>query len=84
MSENLTELAAPGQIIAVKATPKASRDRIVREGDVLRIYVTAPADKGKANEAVRKLLAKALGVPKTRLTLLRGETARDKQFRVEP
>ena len=38
---------------------------------------------GKANAAVQKLLAKALGIAKSRLVLVRGATARDKVFRVE-
>lgn len=84
MAENLADIALPGQIFAIKATPKASRDRIVIEDNTIRVYVTAPADKGKANDAIRKLLAKALHVPKSRLTLVRGETSRNKQFRLEP
>ncbi|PIE11720.1 MAG: hypothetical protein CSA72_00940 [Rhodobacterales bacterium] len=79
---DLSYLVQPGAVVAVKATPKASRERI-EEGTPLRVYVTAPPDKGKANAAVTKLLAKALGVPKSRLTLIRGDTARDKQFRID-
>ena len=45
--------------------------------------MTAPAEGGKANRAVTKLLAGALGVPKSRLTLVRGTTARDKVFRLD-
>lgn len=81
---DLALLARPGAEIAVRVTPKASRNRITLDEDgALRVYVTTPPEDGKANEAVRKLLAKALGLAKTRLTLLRGQTARDKVFRVE-
>jgi hypothetical protein len=45
--------------------------------------VTVVPEDGKATAAVVKLLAKALGVAKTRLTLLRGETSRDKLFRLD-
>jgi len=62
--------------------PRASRARIVAEGDILRVYVIAPPEAGKANDAVRALLAKALGAPKMRLRLLRGQGARDKIFEV--
>jgi len=54
----------------------------VAEGDVLRVYVTVVPEDGKANAAVLKLLAKALGVPKSRLEIVRGHTARDKVVRV--
>lgn len=84
MSDDFTALAVPGRVLQVRATPKAARDRIEIAGDIVRVYVTAPPDKGKANEAIRKILAKRLGVPKSRLVLLRGETGRDKQFRIEP
>ncbi|MFB9148859.1 DUF167 domain-containing protein [Roseovarius ramblicola] len=79
---DLGHLAVRGTRIALRVTPRASRARIAVEGDVLRIYVTAPPEAGKANDAVQVLLAKAVGVPKTRLRLVRGQTARDKVFEV--
>ncbi|MEZ5716491.1 MAG: DUF167 domain-containing protein [Paracoccaceae bacterium] len=80
---DLKELARPGAEIAVRVTPKASRNRIVVEEDgAIRVYVTVVPEGGKANAAVQKLLAKALGLPKSRLELVRGQTARDKLFRV--
>ena len=82
MAEDLSHLALEGAEIAVRVTPKASRDRIVVEEGQIRIYVTTVPEDGKANAAVQKLLAKALGLPKTRLTLIRGQTSRDKVFRV--
>lgn len=79
----LAHLAVPGAEIAVRVTPRAARN-VVEAGDGgLRVHVTTVPEGGKANEAVRKLLAKALGVAKTRLVLVRGETARDKVFRIE-
>lgn len=80
---DLSHLARPGTEIAVRVTPKASRERIAVEDGVIRVYVTVVPEDGKANQAVVKLLAKALGLAKTRLVLVRGATARDKVFRVE-
>ncbi len=82
MSE-LSHLATPGTEIAVRVTPKASRNAVVVEDGAIRVYVTVVPEGGKATAAVVKLLAKALGVAKTRLTLIRGETARDKVFRID-
>lgn len=79
---DLTKLSAPGTEIAVRVTPKASRNKVVCEDGIVRVYVTVVPEGGKANAAVVKLLAKALGVPKSRLILMRGATARDKLFRV--
>ncbi|WP_438986505.1 DUF167 domain-containing protein [Marivivens donghaensis] len=79
---DLSHLAVEGAEIAVRVTPKASRDRILVEDDTIRVYVTTVPEDGKANKAVVKLLSKALGVPKTRLDLIRGATTRDKVFRI--
>lgn len=79
---DLTHLAVPGTFVSVKATPKASRARIEIAQGILRVYVTEPPDKGRANDAVRKLLAKAMGIAKGRLELTRGAASREKQFRV--
>lgn len=84
MSDEFADLARPGTEIAVRVTPKASRNMVKREEDgQIRVYVTVVPEGGKANAAVQKLLAKALGVAKSRLILIRGQTARDKVFRVE-
>ncbi|RKF16422.1 DUF167 domain-containing protein [Roseovarius spongiae] len=80
---DLSHLAEPGARIALRATAGAARDRVTQEGGQLGIAVTAAPERGKANEAICKLLARALGVPKSRLTLLRGQTGRDKVFRLD-
>ncbi len=79
----LAHMAQPGAEIAVRVTPKASRNAIELSETGLRVYVTTVPEGGKATAAVQKLMAKALGVPKSRLTLIRGETSRDKVFRIE-
>ena len=78
-----THPARPGTEIAVRVTPKASRNAIELRDGTIRAYVTTVPEDGKATEAVRRLLAKALGIAKTRLTLLHGATARDKVFLVD-
>ncbi|MDQ2090126.1 DUF167 domain-containing protein [Marimonas arenosa] len=79
---DLSELARPGAEIAVRVTPKAARNSVVVADGAIRVYVTVVPEGGKANAAVQKLLAKALGVPKSRLELVRGQTGRDKVFRL--
>ena len=79
---DLSDLAVPGATLAVRVTPRAARNAVIRDGDSLRVTVTTVPEGGKANAAVIKLLAKALGLPKSRLELVRGETARDKLFRI--
>ncbi|WP_323717628.1 DUF167 domain-containing protein [Paracoccus aminovorans] len=80
---DLSHLALPGAEIAVRVTPRASRNAVVLDGEIIRVLVTVVPEDGKANAAVVKLLAKALGVAKSRLALVRGATSRDKLFRLD-
>ncbi|MEQ9674053.1 DUF167 domain-containing protein [Roseovarius indicus] len=79
---DLSHLATPGATVTVRVTPKASANGIVLRDGQIRVNVTVVPEGGKANAAVQKLLAKAMGVPKSRLELIRGATARDKVFSV--
>lgn len=80
---DLSHLAAPGTRFDVRVTPKAAANRITLDPDgAIRVYVTTVPEGGKATAAVIAALAKAIGIPKSRLELIRGETARDKTFRV--
>ena len=73
-----------GMLLAVRVTPKASRDEITglhaaADGArSLAVKVTAPPDKGKANKAVIEVLAKASRLPKSAFSIVSGETERNK------
>jgi uncharacterized protein len=75
---------ADGVRVAIRLTPKASRNAIAGiadagQGDaVLKVMVTAVPEAGKANEALIKLLAKEWGVPKSSISLVAGATDRNK------
>jgi uncharacterized protein YggU (UPF0235/DUF167 family) len=79
---DLQHLIKSGAEITLRVTPKASRNAVELRDGVLRVYVTCVPEDGKANAAVQKLLAKKLGIAKSRLVLIRGQTARDKVFRI--
>jgi len=79
---DLSHLAVAGTRVTVRVTATASHDRITVDQDRLRVHVTASPEAGKANAAVQRLLAKALGLPRSRLDLIRGATARDKVFAI--
>ncbi|HCK32916.1 MAG: hypothetical protein CMH32_06075 [Micavibrio sp.] len=74
--------ASPSRL-HVRVTPKAKSARIKKEiteggGTLYKVYVTVVPEDGKANKAVIALLSKALGVPKSALTITHGLTSRDK------
>jgi uncharacterized protein len=77
-----------GNLLAVRVTPKASRNDIIglyvaSHGAMsLAVKVTAVPDKGLANAAVMKILAKALKVSKSSFKLVKGQTDRNKTFEI--
>ena len=75
---------APRADIRVRLTPRAARERIASGPDGgYAVRVTAPPVEGRANEALRRLIARRAGVAPSRVAILRGEKARDKVVRVE-
>ena len=71
-------------ILRVRLTPRAASSRIDGwDGDLLRVRVTAPPVEGRANDALLRLLAKALDVSPSRLRLVKGQTSREKVIAVE-
>lgn len=74
---------------AVHVTPKSGKDQVVGvscadDGTCeVRLRVTAPPDNGKANKAVCKLMASALGVSKGSVSIKRGETSHHKMLELD-
>lgn len=75
--------------LAVRLTPNAGRDIIegvetaANDAVFVKIRVTAVPEDGKANKALIKLLATALRVPKSSISIISGETARKKILRID-
>ena len=73
-----------GTRIDVTVQPRASRDSVeLVDGERLGIRVTAPPEGGKANAAVVAVLSSRLRLPKSRIAVVRGQTARRKVIFVE-
>jgi uncharacterized protein (TIGR00251 family) len=69
--------------IAVIVKPKARKPEIVKiSPDDYRIAVREPAQNGQANEAAINLLSEHLGIPKSKLKLVRGVSSRHKLIEV--
>ena len=71
------------QTITVKVTPRAKENKIagVKDG-ILRGRSMAPPVGGKANKALIDFLADAWGVPRSSITIIRGETSREKLLEI--
>jgi uncharacterized protein (TIGR00251 family) len=70
--------------LTVRLQPRARRNEVVGErGGAVVIRVTAPPVDGKANAALCAFIARTAGVPPSRVTIVRGQTSRDKVVRVD-
>lgn len=76
------------QIVNIKLQPSARKNAVTgwekgADGqDILKVQITTAPEKGKANKALTALLAKHWGIPKSAITLIRGETSRLKVLEV--
>ena len=70
--------------LAIRVQPRAKRTEVAGErGGAVVIRVSAPPVDGRANEAVCRLIAERAGVPRSAVTVVRGQTGRDKLVRVD-
>jgi len=68
----------------VRVVPRSRRDEITGlHGDALKIRLTAPPERGKANRALQEILADRLGVSRSEVEILSGHTSRQKRVRVK-
>ena len=70
--------------ITVKVKPNSRENSIKKlENGSFEVKVSVPPEKGKANQRVIELLSKELKIAKSRITLVKGETSKEKLFIAE-
>lgn len=69
-------------IIQVKVVPNAKKPLVKKDGEEYRVYVTAPAVEGKANEALVRALAGHFGVGKSAIQITKGLKSRRKTIKI--
>ena len=70
--------------LAIKAIPNAPRSEVVGWlGEALKVKVHAPPLEGRANAALCEFLADTFGLPRRAVTVLRGDTSRQKTVRLD-
>ena len=73
-----------GCVVVVHVQPGAKGASVVGEhGDALKIRIDSPPIEGRANLALMAFLAERLGIPKSQLRLLSGDTSRRKRVLIE-
>jgi uncharacterized protein len=70
--------------VRIRLSPRASRTELVgRPGGGWKARVAAPPERGKANAALAELVAALVGIPRSRVRVAAGHTARDKLVEVD-
>jgi len=83
MDEAIRGDGADGVVVNVRVQPGATRTEVVgRHGGALKVRVTAPADRGRANAMVEELLAEVFDVPRRAVGVTTGASSRAKRVRV--
>ena len=77
-------MAKPSTRVRLRVSPGARRDELVgRHGEGWKVRVAAPPEGGRANDAVLDLLARQLSLPRRSLSIVSGQTSREKIVQME-
>ena len=76
----LLESSHEGIVLSIRAFPGAKRNEVRYVNNDVKVYVTQIPEKGKANAAIRKQLARSLELRASQVELLQGETSVQKKF----
>lgn len=67
-----------GIIVNLRVSPNAKKNEIIKDGDIIKVKITALPIDGKANKALVEFFAKNFKIPKTSIEILKGETSKEK------
>ncbi|MCI0445802.1 DUF167 domain-containing protein [bacterium] len=71
-------------VITVKVVPQAKKARVVEEAGGLKVYVTAPALEGRANDALIAALAEHFALRPSQIAIMKGLQSRRKMIKITP
>lgn len=69
-------------VVRVHVTPRASRARLAGVAGSLRAWITAPAEDGRANDALLTLVAEALELRRSEVAIIAGRRSREKTLEI--
>lgn len=67
-----------GILVNLRISPNAKKNEIIKDGDIIKVKITALPIDGKANKALVEFFAKNFKIPKTSIEILKGETSKEK------
>ena len=67
-----------GILVNLRLSPNAKKNEIIKDGDIIKVKITALPIDGKANKALVEFFAKNFKIPKTSIEILKGENTKEK------
>lgn len=67
-----------GILLKLRISPNSFKNEIIKDGDILKIKITAQPIENKANKALIEFLAKQFKIAKSSISIVKGETSKDK------
>lgn len=83
ISENILKIVDDGIILRLRISPNASKNQFIFTDDMIKLKITAQPIENKANKAVIEYLSKLFKVPKTKITILKGDTSKEKTLLIK-
>ena len=67
-----------GLIVGLRISPNSKKNEIIKDGNLIKIKITAQPIDGKANKTLVEFLSKKFKIPKTSIKIVKGETSKEK------
>jgi len=83
VEKKIFEKTEDGLIIRIKIIPNASKNELVQMEDGLKVRITAQPIENKANKALIDFFSKNLRIPKTNITIIKGELNKEKTLLIK-
>lgn len=83
ISENVLKIVDDGIILRLRISPNSSKNQFIFTDDMIKLKITAQPIENKANKAVIEYLSKLFKVPKTKITILKGDTSKEKTLLIK-
>ena len=83
ISDNVLKIVDDGIILRLRISPNASKNQFIFTDDMIKLKITAQPIENKANKAVIEYLSKLFKVPKTKITILKGDTSKEKSLLIK-
>ena len=83
ISENVLKIVDDWIILRLRISPNASKNQFIFADDMIKLKITAQPIENKANKAVIEYLSKLFKVPKTKITILKGDTSKEKTLLIK-